>query len=348
MKRMIYACVLAGYIALLLCGCGGKKEEALADQPGSGIEREEVEPEKAETEEAEAEEAKQEEFSFADFRNLEFWFCSGAGGWATILYIEEDGSFSGEWFDGELGVTGEDYPNGTIYRCDFTGQFTHPVKVNEYTYSMQISEMNYARKVGEEEIKDGVLYCYGSAYGLDDAENILIYLPGAPLKELSQEFRSWVGYYDLTSTADTELPFYALNNEASDCGFYSCDLIEEVKQDIRDAEDQAEILETSIQEETLTQAELNEKTQELYELWDRALNNVWTVLKRTKDAETMSLLTIKEREWIAQKEEAVQEAAAEFEGGSIQPMIRNQKAAEMTKIRVYELMELLDGTDEKE
>ena len=42
------------------------------------------------------------------------------------------------------------------------------------------------------------------------------------------------------------------------------------------------------------------------------------------------------------KEKEVAEAGAEYEGGSIQPMVMNLKAAEMTKARVYELLELLE------
>lgn len=38
---------------------------------------------------------------------------------------------------------------------------------------------------------------------------------------------------------------------------------------------------------------------------------------------------------------------AEYEGGSMQPMVMNRKAAEMTKDRVYELLELLDEKREE-
>ena len=55
------------------------------------------------------------------------------------------------------------------------------------------------------------------------------------------------------------------------------------------------------------------------------------------------MVTIKaeENEWIAKKEAAVTEAGSEFEGGSMQSMIKNDIAAEMTKERVYVLLELL-------
>ena len=319
MKKKLAAFILFGFMALSVCSCGNKELEKSDDHV----------------------DIKEEVFSFAEFKNLQFVFSSGAGGWATMLTIGEDGSFSGEFFDGELGITGEDYPNGTMYQSNFSGQFTEPVKVNDYTYSMQIRELNYAQEVGKEEIKDGMLYCYIDVYGLSDAENILIYLPGAPLAELPEEFRSWVGYYDLSNTTDTELPFYALNNESQQYGFSSYNLVDSLKEFMLSTEERAASLEESIENDPLTQTDYNEKLAELYELWDVALNRVWDTLKQTLDEEEMNALIVKEREWIGLKEQAVNEAGAEYEGGTMQSMVMNLKAAEMTKERVYELLELL-------
>lgn len=367
MRKKCMILILAGCMALSMYGCGNEKmqEDASApaesiqaetdvevsadsikaetEQPGDSI-KTEAEPAADISEDASETEGKDVEdlFSFAEFKNLQFCFASGAGGWATMLTIDQDGSFLGEYFDGEMGDIGEDYPNGTMYQSNFSGQFSQPERVNDYTYSMRIREINYEEAAGSEEIIDGVRYCYSEAYGLEDAEEILIYLPGAPLEELPQEFRGWVGYYDLSDTEDTQLPFYALNNEVSQCGFSSYNIVDGVKEMVTAVQEQAVLLENSVQNDPLTQAEYNEKTKELYDLWDAALNRVWEVLKQTLDEDAMSALTVEEREWVAAKEQAVAEAGAEFEGGSIQPMIVNQKAAELTKARVYELLELLD------
>lgn len=331
MKKSMVKLFLAGTAALSLCGCTKDQTDKVnidveteITQEGSVIENEQ-----------DLEDA----FSFINFEDLQFEFCSGAGGWATRMTIKEDGSFSGEFFDGELGLTGEDYPKGTMYQCDFTGQFTEPEKINDYTYSMQISEIEYRKESGTEEIIDGVLYCYSTPYGLDGADNILIYLPGAPLQELPEEFRSWVGYYDISGTEDKELPFYGLYNEKEQCGFSSYKIADSVTEMISATEEWAKSVEDSILHDDLNQAELNEKSQLLYEIWDSALNSVWSELKETLDEETMNALIIEEREWIANKEQAVKEAGSEVEGGSMYSMIINQKAAELTKTRVYELME---------
>lgn len=274
-----------------------------------------------------------EPLSFADLCNFEFYFASGAGGWRTIMTIRADGSFTGEYSDGNMDIQ---------YYCAFSGQFAPLVKVNEYTYSTQIDTLHYENEVGTEEVKDGALYYYSEAYGLENAENILIYLPGAPLAELPQGFRNWVGYHDLAYTEDTELPFYGLYNEADQCGFSGYDMIESLKKSLASAEEYTQEKENYLKTEILTQVELNDINQSLYQHWDSLLNRQWAVLKRVLDPETMDTLLVEQREWIKQKEAAVAEAGADVEGGSLYPTVIYSKAAKITQERVYELMEFLN------
>lgn len=140
-----------------------------------------------------------------------------------------------------------------------------------------------------------------------------------------------------------EQPFHALNNEAQQQGFTSYDIGESIQNRLTYMEEQSDALERDIQENaSLTQADLNVKSQELYDMWDSMLNEVWETLKQTQDAETMEKLNVQEREWIAWKERQIREAGEEFEGGSLQPMVCAQKAAELTRERVYELIAVLD------
>lgn len=53
-------------------------------------------------------------FSFTQFEHLEFLFASGAGAWGTILTIEDDGSFSGQYSDSDIGSNAAEYPHGTL------------------------------------------------------------------------------------------------------------------------------------------------------------------------------------------------------------------------------------------
>ena len=281
--------------------------------------------------------------SFTDFKYLTFCFTSGAGGWATELSIRADGTFSGEYHDSDMGDFGDNYPNGTVYQCTFNGQFAQPVKVNDYTYSMQILSINYAKEPDTSEIKDGTYYHYTTPYGLNGTETLLIYLPGAPLAELPEGYRSWVGYYYLENTTDTELPFYGLYNEVEAEGFSSYAEVDSLRRNVEYIEEQAAAIEDAlVNDATLSQGDLNVKSGELYELWDSMLNIIWKALQRVNDADTMRALTDQQLKWIAEKEQAVEEAGAEVEGGSLYPLITNTKAAELTKARVYELLALLE------
>ncbi len=259
-----------------------------------------------------------------------------------MLYIHEDGTFEGIYQDSDMGSAEEGYPHGLVFLSNFTGKFTKPEKANDYAYSFRIEEMNLEQEPRTEEIIEGVRYIYSEPYGLDNAENILIYLPGTPVEELPYEFMTWAGRA-ITSGAE-ELPFYGLYNEAPGYGFSSSELIvsyETVKRELESVEEAAMSLENKIQTEELTQLELNETTMDIYRLWDDELNQIWSYLKLKLDAESMEKITADEREWISYKESEISNAGTDYEGGSIQAMIENEKGAELTKARVYELAEYL-------
>lgn len=289
---------------------------------------------------AEEETESEQGFSFADVADREFYFSSGVGAWYTVLHIHEDGTFDGHYQDADMGVAEEEYPNGTLYYSDFSGSFTEPVMADDDTWVFQIDSIEYPLGFGEE-IKEGFYYDYTVAYGLDGAEDLYMYLPGAKLKDLPEAYRSWVGYYDLESVSETELPFYGLYNEKQECGFSSysnraTEVSKQAAQEISDAEERAAELEEDFQN-AQTQTELNEISGEIYTVWDDVLNALWGMLKENLDEESMKELTQEELRWIEEKEAEAQKAGAEYEGGSMQAMIVNQKAAELTKDRVYVL-----------
>ena len=324
-NRMVF-CALAGALALILAGC-----RETAPVPPSGNPAPMASPVPAETEPA-------AEFSFADLQRLQFCFTSGAGGWCTLLAVRPDGSFYGEYHDTDMGG-GEPGIHAVQWNCKFTGRFAQPVQVNDYTYSMGIAEISYEKEAGTEEVIDGIQYYYTAPYGLEDAEEILVYLPGAPLGELPQEFRGWVGYYE--NTRD-KLPFYALNNESHQQGFGSYDRVERVRTDVERAEETAAEYETKILEDTsLSQGELNELSAQMFDLWDIQLNEVWAVLQQMLSQTDMEALTAEELEWIAWKEEQLARTGEEAGGGSLAIMLQAQRAAELTRERVYVLLEYL-------
>lgn len=283
--------------------------------------------------------------SFAALQYVDFTFSSGAGAWATQLNIRPDGSFSGEYWDMDMGSSGDGYPNGTQYGNTFTGKFTDLQKVNDYTWAMKLGEINYTYEVGKEEILDQILYSYTEAYGLDGADEVDIYLPGAPVDQLPEEFLQWAcSNYDRLEAEENGLPCYGLYNVEGAEGFSGYDFIDTAVEYVENAAKADQEIVRSLQEDpSLTQMDMNVKSKERYDNWDAALNLVWYQLKMKgvlKDEDMEQLLT-EQREWIKEKEEAAQKAGEGSEGGSIWACLVNDKAAELTKERTYVLLNIL-------
>lgn len=286
-------------------------------------------------------------FTFADLSDRVFYFSSGAGAWWTELRIQGDGSFEGHYQDADMGDAGDDYPNGTLYYCDFIGMFDQLEKVDDFTYKMNLSFLSFKEKPAqEEEIIEGVRYIYSGANGLD-GEEFYLYLPGSRLVDLPQAYLQWVGYYDLEAAQEEELSFYGLYNVRSEEGFSSSvyveqSLSERIAMEISFAEEQEKEVEKK-QEAAVTQSEMNESAEEMYRLWDGTLNTVWKLLEADLDTADMEALREEESEWIASKEAQVKAAGLENEGGTLQSLIEATKAAELTRDRVYELAKYAEG-----
>ena len=120
-----------------------------------------------------------------------FTFTSGVGGWATGITIDDDGTFTGSYHASAMGSTGDGYPNGTVYISNFTGHFTNVKKIDDYSYSMKLGSLDVEGTSGESYIENGTKYIYADPYGLDDADEFMIYLPGISMSALPEEFVSW-------------------------------------------------------------------------------------------------------------------------------------------------------------
>ena len=146
----------------------------------------------------------------------EWSFMSGAGGWATYIRINPDGSFTGDYHDSEIGDAGDDYPDGTIYGCLFHGQLTLGEQVSDYAWSVHVDAVEMDEGQVPEAIEDGVRYVTIEPYGLTAGNDMLLYLPGTPVDELPEDFLLWA---HLIGSDETELANYGLYDEAADTGF---------------------------------------------------------------------------------------------------------------------------------
>ncbi len=149
---------------------------------------------------------------------LDLWLTTGAGGFATSLKIYSDGTFSGVSSDTEYGDNGSEYPNGTIYYCEFSGKFTDVSISDSFTLNLRPEYVDTTHTVGKTEIKDGVRYIYTSPTGISESDEYHLYLPGMTTESLPAVFLNW-HLYCLGQYGET-LSCYALHNLNSDFGFF--------------------------------------------------------------------------------------------------------------------------------
>lgn len=69
--------------------------------------------------------------------------------------------------------------------------------------------------------------------------------------------------------------------------------------------EESDKIKETLEKEELTQADMNVKAQELYELWDDALNDIWGKLKQSLPEEEFSKLLDEQRKWITDKEKCI-------------------------------------------
>ena len=152
--------------------------------------------------------------------SIGFVFASGAGAWGTGVAISADGEFKGSYHDSEMGETGDDYPNGTIYVSNFSGKFKNIQKIDDYTYKMELDYYDTDNEPGTDEIREDIHYVYSEPYGISGGKVFYLYLPGKPVSELNKEFIGWSYGVIGDISNDSTLKTYGLYNEAMGEGFF--------------------------------------------------------------------------------------------------------------------------------
>ena len=163
---------------------------------------------------------------------LELYFSSGVGGWRTAITINNDGSFSGNFHDSDMGITGEGYPNGTVSECKFEGKFTNIYQISNYAFSLTLESITTDNEQGHTYIKDGTLYETTYPYGLvninESGENkeFILYTPEAPIDKLPEMFLTW---WPLRSNEEPleKLSLYGLLNKKDEYGFFTNPYLQE-------------------------------------------------------------------------------------------------------------------------
>ena len=152
--------------------------------------------------------------SFSDLDGIEFMSARG-GVFAVNVMIQPDGTFNGSYSERSMTSVGDDYPNGTKYECNYSGQFSSLTKTGPYEYTMKCKSLEIQGTLGEEKIEDGTRIVTTDPHGFDNADEIILYLPGKRTIELHEGFLKWFDCY----TVDGVIDNYILYNVGGEEGF---------------------------------------------------------------------------------------------------------------------------------
>ena len=158
------------------------------------------------------------QLSFADLSHLEWTFSSGVGAWYTCLSMQEDGTFTGEFHDSEMGEVGEGYAEGTVYGCLFHGKMSLGEQVDEYTWKLHVDELALDEGQVPEVIEEEMRFVTTEPYGLKAGQDMLLYLPGTPVDKIPEGFIPWA-HLDAYGEDVKELPYYGLYDPQEESGF---------------------------------------------------------------------------------------------------------------------------------
>ena len=154
---------------------------------------------------------------------VEFTFLSGAGAWRTVITLNQNGKFTGQYLDSEMGDVGKNHPHGSAYVCDFSGKFSDIKKIDKYSYRMTLTDIETEKTVGDEWIEDKIRYIAALPHGLNDPDKqqscteFILYLPDTPVDQVPEEFLTWWPY---RTASKTTLSCYGILNVATNYGFF--------------------------------------------------------------------------------------------------------------------------------
>ena len=275
--------------------------------------------------------------TFVDLAQYGYSFYSGVGGWSDDFYIEKDGSFHGSYHDSDMGDSGDGYPDGTRYYCEYEGHFENIQKVDEFTYKMHMKDINIINN-DDEYIADGVKYIPVTPYALNNANEIEIYMPGKPVSEIDDEIKTWI--FVGSQEQQDSLENLALVNVNENQGITSYTRMTPKE----DAESTYNTYKESYDyyadqlSEAATTADMVEATSNQIRVSDECLNYIWRLIKYNTDEATFNKALEEQRQWLKDRDASAEKATAEHDGGSMATVDYNDIYATMTMDRCKELL----------
>lgn len=362
MKKRVVALTAAVCLSVALTACGKESQNIIMEseqvsevvQPDEIIdntknvidEEEEAENNREEVasegqENSREEVASEEGLTFKDLSARQFYFSSGVGAWGEEFTIEKDGYFTGKYHDSEMGESGEEYPEGTVYSCVYSGYFTDVTKVGEYIYEIKLKDISYKNEPGEEEILDGIKSVYTESYFMGINDSFRIYLPGMPMDEISEELYWWVKDYN---QSESELTMVILVNETEQLAAASVNRpspVEDAQRTYDTYKESYDYWEEKLAKEAQTTLDMVIFSEKMYEVSDECLNYLWNLIRYNVPEDRYEELLKDQRAWITEKEEKGKKIEEEYEGGSLAKVDANMILAQLTIERCVKLVEYL-------
>jgi len=85
--------------------------------------------------------------------------------------------------------------------------------------------------------------------------------------------------------------------------------------------------------------EMKSAASQEYERWDKALNEIYGVLRQQLSSDDMNKLKEEQIKWILDRDAKAKKESLEYEGGTAEQLIYTSSLAQTTKERCYELVE---------
>jgi len=275
--------------------------------------------------------------TFVDLAQYGYSFYSGAGGWSDDFYIEKDGSFHGSYHDSDMGDSGDGYPDGTRYYCEYEGHFENIQKIDEYTYKMHMKDINVINNDGEY-IADGVKYIPVTPYALNNADEIEIYMPGKPVSEIDDEIKTWIFVGSQEQQDSLENLALVNVNENQGITSYTRMTPKEDAESTYNTYKESYDYYAGLLSEAATTADMVEATSNQIRVSDECLNYIWRLIKYNTDEATFNKALEEQRQWLKDRDASADRATAEHLGGSQAAVDYNDIYATMTMERCKELL----------
>ena len=344
-KRILCLCVIGIALALIFCLIGfmvsRKADDAdliLANTANPNqVSKDDVSFEDDYWLDESAEDLSVSGITFEELSKYYFSFCSGAGGWSDDFSIEKDGYFHGSYHDSDMGDMGDDYPNGTMYFCQYEGHFADIEKVDEYTCKMKMIDIKILND-DQEYIEDGTKFVPLAPYALSNADEVDIYLPGKPVSEISQEVQEWLGFAYMEDKPE-KLDSIALVNVNENQGVMTYERMsaKEEAQSSYDAAKNSYRYYGDKLKEAKTTADMVMITDSQVRVTDDCLNDIWRLFKYNSDKETFDKVLEEQRQWLKDRDASLEKYTFE-EYGTLGAMDANEEQAEVTLKRCEELL----------